>query len=808
MFKNYVLVAIRNLTRNKFFSAINIFGLAVSMSICMAIIMLVADQMLYDKTLAARDRIFRVNTIHVDNKGVETGGTPNATSPLPLAAELSEKYTGIEKVVRFKRGFGNGWIEFENNNVNVPVAGFYADPEAISFFEYEMEYGDAATALVKPYSVVLTRKAADKLFKEKNPVGQTLKVGETGTFTVTGVLNDTHKKSHIVFEALASMATVKSKEAESKSKGELDDWMNFWNGWTYVMLEPGKDSEDLQQHLDKIYTQHIASSTNPDLWKAKFQLQSLAKITPGPFINNPIGPSLPWIFVYFLGGLAGVVMLTSCFNFTNLSIARSLKRAKEIGVRKVTGAARWQIFVQFLSESVVISLCALLIACFLLIALKPMMLQLNFARIFRWDLELNTGVYAVFVGFALVVGIFAGLFPAVVLSAFQPVKVLKGISSIKLFSRMGLRKTLLVSQFTISLIFILTVVIMYNQLELFVTKDYGFNMDNNIVVKLNHTSAQVLKTELQKYSSVKSVTASSHIPAAGTTYGNRFKKDLSDKEWENLSYFVTDEDYLKNMEIKLVSGKFFTAENGNANKNFIVINETAVSALHYKNAIDVIGEELIYQPDSSKKTIIGVVKDYNHGQLLEKIEPLALMYNPDEINLLQVRYEGKREQALASVEKAWATVNPGLKIDQKEMHDEISYFYNTVFGDIVHVLGGIAFLAIMISCLGLLGMATYTIETRVKEISVRKVLGSSDGQLVVLLSKGFFSLIVIAIAIGVPAAWFLNNLWLQLMAYHTDFDFSVIGIGVSVLVILGGVTIGSQTLRAAFTNPVDNLKNE
>jgi putative ABC transport system permease protein len=806
MIRNYFLVAIRNLTRNKFFSAINIFGLAVSMSICMGIIMLVADQMRYDRHNSKSGSIYRVNSYHVDNKGIPSGGVESATAPLPLRTELLEKYTGIEKAVRIKRGFGNGWLEFENQNVNIPLAGFFADAEVLDFFEYELQYGESSTALRDPFSVVLTRKAADKLFKDENPLGQTIKVGDNGTYTVTGILKETENKSHIVFEALASMSSVEGLKSQGKPAKEMEDWMNFWDGWTYVLLEPGKSPQDILPHLEKIYQTHIASVQNPDAYKAKFHLQSLLDITPGPMVNNPIGPSLPWVFVYFLAGLAGVVMLTSCFNFTNLSIARSLKRAKEIGVRKVTGAARWQIFTQFLSESVVISSCSLVMAFIILLLAKPLMLQLSFARIFRWDLEANYMVFAIFLVFAIVVGIFAGLFPAIVLSAFQPVKVLKGVNSMKLFSRMGLRKTLLVSQFTISLVFILTVIVMYNQLELFMNKDYGFNMKNNLVVKLNETSATALKNELLKYANVKNVSAASHIPAAGTTYGNGFKKDLSEKDWTTLNYFVTDEDYLKNIEVNLVAGKFFAAENVASNKNFIVINEEAVKTLHYKDAIDALGEELVFQRDSTKKIIIGVVKDYNHLALLSKIEPMALMYDPGALSLLQVRYDGTHTDAVKSVEKAWASINPGLKIDFKELEAEIKYFYNMVFGDFVNILGVMAGLAIMISCLGLLGMATYTIETRMKEISVRKILGSSDRQLVVLLSKGFIAMLTIAVFIGVPLAWFINNLWLEFMAYHTELNIGVALIGVLILFALGGITIGSQTLRAAFTNPVDNLK--
>ena len=811
MIRNYFLVALRNLTRNKFFSAINIFGLAVGMSISMAIIMLVADQMMYDRFNTKRDRIFRVISRVVSNAGAEIGAMDNSTSPMTLREELLENYTGIEKVVRFKRGFGNNWMEMEGQNVNIPLTGFYADPEALQVFEYALEYGDEKTALVEPYSVVLTKRAARKLFREENPLGLTLKVGDLGLFKVTGILKEINHKSHIVFEGLASMSTVKS--LASKAQGErfannLNDWSDYWNGWTYVVIEKGRTKEDIKAHLDKIYQEHIATIENPETYKANFHLQSLTEITPGKLINNSIGPSLPWIFVYFLGGLAALIMLTSCFNFTNLSIARSLTRAREIGVRKVTGAARWQIFTQFLSESILISFFSLILAGGLLFFIKPLMLGLNFARIFQWDLAANYGVYAAFIVFAILVGILAGIFPAAILSGLQPVKVLKRLENVKMMSKIALRKTILIVQFTLSLIFILSVILLYKQLELFKIKDHGFSMTNNLVIKTNNTSVENLKTELSKYSNIKNASAASHVPASGTTYGNGFKKNLEETEWTSINYFVVDENYLGNIEVDLVAGKYFTAKAGEANRNYVVVNEEAVKSFHYSSPFDAIGQEVIYQPDSSRKTIIGVVKNYNHQFLMAEISPMALLYNPREFSLLQVKYSGSYQDAVASIEKAWRTINPQLKIDYNDFEAEIKQFYEIIFGDLVNVLGVISFLAILISCLGLLGMATYTTETRRKEISIRKVLGSTDRALVFLLSKGFLTLIWVSVLIGVPLAWFLNNLWLELIAYRTSFNLGVVLTGVGILLALGVITVGSQTLRAAFTNPVDNLKNE
>ncbi len=806
MLLNYFKTALRSLLRHRFFSAINIFGLAVAMALSMCIIMLVADQMMYDRYNTKRDRIYRVNSIPFGQQGEQH--TETATSALSLKQELLENHTGIEKAVRIVRGFGNMWLEIEQN-VNIPVAGYYVDPEMLDMFEYELEYGDAHTALIEPYSVVLTKKAAKKLFKQENPVGETFKVGKEGPYKVTGVIKENKHKSHIVFDALASIATVKSLEANGTRKKNLDNWYNYTQGWTYILMEKGKTPSSLQPAIEKIEKKYFAVLPKPDTQqKVKYHLQGLMDITPGPFINNPIGPFLPWVFIYFFAGLAGVVMLTSCFNFTNLSIARSLTRAREIGVRKVTGATRVQIFLQFLSESVMVSLVALAGALLMLILLKPLMLKLSFARLLMWDLEANYFVFGVFVVFALVVGVLAGFFPAVVLSGFQPVKVLKSLGTMKLFSNVGLRKTLLIAQFAFSLIFILSVIVVFNQLQLFLRADHGFSMEKKMVVGLSNTSPTTLKTELLKYANIENVSAVSHMPAAGSNYGEGYKRSLSDKDWTDLYYYSTDEDYLKNMQLSLVAGNYFSPANGESNKNFIVLNEKALETFHFKSPADALGQELIIQKDSSRKQIIGIVKNYNHQMLMEKMEPMGLIANPDEYRLLQVKYNGSYEEAGKSIEKAWTAINPSLKVDYKDFDAEVHKLYDVLFGDLVSILSVIAFLAITISCLGLLGMATYATETRIKEISIRKVLGSSDRELVYLLSKGFVAILFIAIVIAVPAAYFINNLWLEQMAYHVSVDVFTISLGILALLLFSGLTIGSQTWRAVFINPVENLKGE
>jgi putative ABC transport system permease protein len=806
MLRNYFTTAIRNLLRHRFFSAINIFGLAMAMTICMGIIMLVADQMQYDRYNTKRDLIHRVTAIRA-NYQTEGGAITTSTTNMALKAEL-EKHAGIDHVVRFHRGFGNGWIEFDKGDVNVPLSGYFADPGALQMFEYELQYGDPNTALKEPFSVVLTRQAADKLFTEENPIGKTVKVGELGLYTVTGVLQKTDRKTHIAFEALASMSSLLSLDAQGTMDARADSWTDFWRTWTYVQLKPGVDVADIQVYLDKVYEQKEAPILNEDFHGMRMHTQSLTAITPGDLTNNPIGPSLPWFLVYVLSGLAGVIMVTSCFNFTNLSIARSLTRAREIGVRKVNGASRLQIFAQFLSEAIVVSLCSLAISVVLLMLVKPLILQLTFARIFRWDLASNFLVYAIFLAFAVVVGLLAGAFPALVLSKFQPVKVLKGLSNMRLFSKMGLRKALLVSQFTLALVFILSVTVLYSQLDMFLHTDHGFDMKQQIALTLNRAQPGPLRNELLKHNNIINVAVASHLPAAGITYGDGFKKDLSEKDWTSLDYYWVDEGYQANLKLTLVAGKFFDAANGESNRNLVVVNEQAVTSLHYDSPFDAIGTTLHFHEDSVVRTIIGVVRDYHHQSLIDRIKPMVMMYGPDRWQVMQIKYSGTYSEAMKAVTEAYNVTNPGLKVDAGAMDEKCMLLYNTLFGDAVQVLGFIAFLAIAISCLGLLGMATYATETRLKEVSIRKVLGSSNRSLVYLLSKGFLTILLIAIGIGVPAAYFLNTLWLELMPYHVFVDAPKIIFGVSMLIVFGAVTIGSQTWRATFVNPVDNLKSE
>ncbi len=795
MIYSYLKIALRNIKKQKLFSAINIFGLSFSLSVCLIIIMLVADQSSYDDFNADADRVYRVNHTKTDMDAVIAG---MATSPMPLGEELMSNYTGIENYARLYRGFGNKWIKIEHD-VNIPIAGYYADAGVFDVFQYELALGNKHTALEEPYSVVLSHEGAKKLFNTDNPIGEVIKVGELGSYKVTGVLKPIDGKSHIKFEGLASISTVPGLVKQGVLSTPLDDWKNRNRGWTYLKLQEGTTVEQVEQDLAQI--SHAQYDQYEDI-NADFYLQNIRKISPGPLMGNPIGPSVPFILVYFLTGLAVIVMISACFNYTNLSIARSLERAREVGVRKVFGAVRGQVFTQFLTESVVIAVLAFFFSLVLMTILKPAFLALNFSQMLDWDLKQSFSVYLLSLVFSILVGIIAGVLPSSFHSSVKALDALKKLSGVKVMSRVGMRKALIVGQFCISLLLVITVKVIYDQMDFMLNKDYGFDKEANIVIRLNNTDPELLKTELQKYASVTNVSAACFVPASGTST----QRDVFIEEEEKaLNFFYADEDYLDNMGLELIAGKTFTKDN---RKNKLIINEQAIPFLGFENAIDAIGKPVITD-DSVTQQVVGVIKDFHHETLLSEIKPLAIQYNPERFSILQAKVNSQNVQAaFGDIEKAWVTVNPSLQIDYKLMADEVSFFTEMMFGDLSKVVFFISMLAISISCMGLMGIVVYSTQLRMKEVSIRKVLGATSKSLVLLLSKSFIKLLGVSIVLAVPLAWLINNAWLNSIAYRTEISVFSVLLAVFIVATLGFLVIGSQTFKTANSNPGKTLREE
>ncbi|SMD33761.1 ABC-type transport system, involved in lipoprotein release, permease component [Reichenbachiella faecimaris] len=795
MFYNYFKISIRNIRKHKLFSFINVFGLSFSLSICLIIIMLLADQFSYDRFNTEADGIYRINHTRSDLDAIVEG---MATSPMPLAEELARKYTGVSSYTRLTRGFGNGWVKLMQD-VNIPLSGFFADPSFFNMFQYEFEYGNSETALLEPYSVVLSKETAEKLFNKENPVGETIIVGELGSYKVTGVLKRIEGKSHIKFDGLASMATLESLVKKETLPENLMSWRNRSWTWTYVKLEENIEPETIEKNLAIISDEQYGAMDDMD---AEFYLQNIRAISPGPMIGNQIGPGIPMIFVYFLAGMAIVVIVSSCFNYTNLSIARSLNRAREVGIRKVFGAVRFQILMQFLTESIIISVLAFVFSLGIVQLMEPIFLDLNFSQLLDWNLNQSLEVYLICLAFSIAVGFLAGIVPASFHSSVRALQALKNLSGVKVFSKLGLRNALIVAQFGLSVFLVITVKLIYDQMNFMVDSDYGFEADNIVVVKLNNTDSNQLKHELLTYPEIRSVSAAGFVPASGSSTSTTVLIDKVEKE---LQYFEVDEDYVENMGLTLVAGSSFTKD---INQRKLVINEEASTSFGYPHPLDAIGQIVVLE-DSISYEVIGVMKNYNHETFLSSIKPMALIYNPKEFGILQVRVNSSSyEQAIESIETAWEKVNPDLKIEYKLMSDEIAFFADLMFGDLTKIVSFISFLAIIIACLGLMGMVVFSTQSRLKEVSIRKVLGASNQALIFILSKGFAKLLLLAVIISVPLTWVINNSWMNFIAFRVEIGAGVMLFGVAIVAVLGLIVVGSQTWQAANTNPSKVLRDE
>lgn len=803
MLLNYLKIAIRNLLKYKSFSFINIVGLSFSMSVCLLIITIINDQMSHDSFHENKDRIYRVIT-DVQEKAGAGGRFLYASTAMPVAGALKNDYTGVEEAVRITKSLrGDGKVEEKI----IFVKGIFADQSFLEVFNFTLKDGNPTTALKDPYSVILSEKTAHKFFGVSNPLGETIEIGDKGVYTVTGVIKDTPAKSHITFDLIGSASTITILEKENiiQYNKVVGEWGNPYATYVYILLEEGVNPEIINNNLLEISDQHVDAS---EKHISKFQLQKLSSITPSPVMNNMFSQTLPVEVVLFMGLLALIVMLSACFNYTNLSISRALTRAKEVGIRKVSGARREQVVTQFLSESVLFSMISLAFSILIYQYLLSAFNKMHIAREISLNFEANLSTYFWFVGFSIVVGVLAGLTPAIFLSAFKPIKVLKNFSGIKLFSRLTLRKSLIVAQFTISLFFIITAIIISKQSGLLINAEYGFTKENIINIKLQDAKAEQYLNEITQRTDVIQASACSHIPVTGQSYGDRLRRNAEDEE-TRIRYFYTDQNYIENLDLTLIAGSTFPENASMDNEQFIVLNEEAIKALKFDNANESIGETImIGRSDSSLVQIIGVVKNYNYEMLMMDIGPMALRYKPRAFQYVNVKVKANDiEATLAGLENEWKKLDQAHAFDYQFFDEQVENTYGFV-KDLRGIISITAILAIIIASLGLLGMAIYNAESRVKEIGIRKVMGAEVSTIIIHLSKGFLLLIGLSIIIATPMAYFANNLWLQEIANRITVGPGILSTGILILLGLGVITIGSQSVRAAFANPADSLRDE
>ncbi|MEM6542833.1 MAG: ABC transporter permease, partial [Bacteroidota bacterium] len=625
MLKNYLKVALRNILKHRLFSVITILGLSVSMATCLLIILLIYSQKKRDSFHEKGDRIVRVLSLE-DSRSF-------ASTPLPLGNMLSEDYPHlIEDAVQIRSSFVGGDMIFGENRI--PLAGRYVDDRFFAVFDFNLIAGDVATVLQAPFSIVLTKNSAEKLFGETNPIGKSVKLSDIGLntmgidvvltenkenvlgdFVVTGI-TDNSLPSHIQFDFLISASTLPSLVKQGKSDITFDTWENYFDAYLYLVLKKGVSEKDLQPILNAIASEKYTSLEDVNI---TFAPEKLSQINLSKFHQNPMSLRMPVEVIYVLSFLGIIVLFSACFNYVNLSFARSLARSKEIGVRKTMGAARYQVFVQFMMESILVGLLSLAFAIGLLQLLSRMFLNLWINRFLILDFRFDIALFLVFILFSIVVGLMAGVFPASFLSSFSPIKTLRNTKGITLGKGKGLplRKGLVVLQFCASLLFIITTLLIFSQLNYLMEKEYGFNQDHVINLKLQGIDHGTLADELSKNPSIQGISASSFVPGTGGYSGgvlikNRFSESQSDVA---SSFIAIDQNFIPNLKIPLKAGTNFPSSMPKNSEEYVILNEAAARLLGHNEPKAVVGETILLGEDQIPVEVIGLTANFIYDLL-------------------------------------------------------------------------------------------------------------------------------------------------------------------------------------------------
>lgn len=794
MIKNYALIALRNIRKRKIFSFINITGLAISLSLCLFVVKLTFTLYSSDRFHEKKDRIYRV----ISQTTGENDVIELATAPLPLMYEL-EQIPEIETVIRIKKNFGGAAAAMKKI---LMVQGLYADKDFFHVFSYELEAGNPKTCLSEPYSLVVTKELSQKFFGTRSSIGEILSIQDLGDFKITGVMKDTSKlHSHMRFECLASLSTLNSLEKQKKIIASLENWKNLNDNYVYFLLRENASPNRIEELFPAIVKKHYPDTETEYI----YSLQALTKISPGKnlgnFLSTPaVSPQLPLL----LSGISLLIMIIACFNYTNLSLAKALSRAKEVGIRKAIGANRFKLITQFIGEAVTYALIAFILALILLKLVIPVFVSQM--PLYTGMESQSLGVILFFIMFTVFTGFLAGIIPALYISKFNPAEVLRDITKAKIFSRINLRRALVVFQFFISFVFIITTIVLYKQVRLEKNIDTGFNAENILNVELQNTNYETFKQEISTHPAVSRVSASAFILCTGARWGTRAKTPDASEFFE-VDFISIDNDFIENFELELVAGENFPEMTHPENERFVILNEMAVERFGFESPLDSIGQIITFR-ENKHLEVTGVVKDFLSQSTSSPVNPQVLRIIPEyfEYANLKIRTDDM-ESTLLFLETKWRELEPFRPFTYSFFEDQLEDYFAEV-ENVVRSVYFIAFLAILIAFFGLLGMVIYDTEARVKEIGIRKVMGASVIDIILVTSKSFVFLLLLAATLATPVAWLINNMLLQDLSTRIELGFGIFAFGLLMMFALGFITIFSQTIRAAFANPVDSLRYE
>ena len=790
MVKNYFKVAWRNLLKNKVFSLINILGLTIGITICMMIFLFIMNEFSFDKFHTQQKSIYRV----MRGYDISKNRVPYLSGP--YATALLNDFPGeIKKAIRVMPS--NGLVSFGDVSFNEKKL-YIADPDFFTVFSFPLIKGDPATALKDPASVVLSEATAKKYFGKQNPIGKVIEVDKIRQLKVTGIAKNVPSNSHLDFDLVMPLSNYYNEE-----------WFKVWinnNNFTYVLLNEKASKAKLEKRFASFMEKYMGKEMARMGAHFDLALTPLADIYFEPssaFDNVKHGDKK---VVYIFLSIAVFILLIACINFMNLSTIRAVERSKEVGLRKVMGALRNHLVWQFIGESVLLTFIACIFSLALLQVLMPLYNQLlGYSLTVSWN---AMPIYLFLAGVILVVGFLAGSYPAFFLSVFSPIQALKG----KLRLGKGgafLRQTLVVMQFSISVLLIIGTIVIMSQMKYLKEKELGYNKEHSIIVPIDNNDFYdhrlAFKNELQSRAAITSVSLMSGEPG-GFFDTHTFEAEGQPDVWKSRTEFA-DFEYVKTLGLKIVAGRDFSSQYATDTTDAVLINRTAAVSLGFtpEQAIGKWIKNTIR--DSLKRKVVGVVEDFNFLSLKEKMDALVISPSEDRrVAVIKIK-PGNVQSAVAVIKNAYSKVAPVYPFEYSFLDQKFDSLYKTDIRQ-QKILGIFSGLAIFIACLGLFGLASFTANKRIKEIGVRKVLGSSVQNIVILLSKDLLKPVLIATVVAIPVGYYAMSNWLQNFAYRTPLHWWVFAIAAVITFFIALFTVSIKALKAAIANPVQSLRTE
>ena len=803
MLRNYLTIAVRNLLRHKGYSAINVLGLAIGMASCVLILLYVQDELAYDQHHEKKDRIYRIaESATITGRSIEAAVTPPSWAPV-----LARDYPEIERYTRIKPPGSRWLIRYEENRFYERYF-IFADSSVFDIFTIPLVQGNPATALVEPHTVVVSESMAGKYFGDENPIGKVITGDDLYEFTVTGIMRDMPRNSHFHFDFLASFATLAPNQLYYSDPDDIQNGGFNHDLYTYLLLREGATREEMESRFRPFLDKYLGEVLQSAGIEANPYLQPLTDIYLHSNIEAELRPNSDIRYVYIFTSLAVFILVIACVNFMNLSTARSARRAQEVGIRKVLGAQRIQLIRQFIGESVLLSLIALAIALGLVHLLLP-----QFNLLSGKDLVMDYGsawLVPALAAITLLVGFAAGGYPAFLLSSFRPVAVLTGALKSGA-SHSVLRKVLITFQFSISILMMVGTAVVFSQLEFMKNKRLGFESEHLAVVRMPDENALrgygAYKNAVLQYPEILQVSTSSSVPGAQTSLNLLTPEGMPPDQSPVFQTIWGDFDFAETMKFELAAGRTFDTAFA-TDSSACLINETAARALGWEDAIDKTFRFAGSPETAPSHRVIGVMRDFHQHSLRQPIEPLMILFNaPGPYMVIRMRGEDPR-RGLEILQDQWRQTypnHPAMEISFLDANLEQLYAAEQRLGN-VFIAG--AALSILIACLGLLGLSSYMAEQRTREIGIRKVLGATISNVIVLLSRDFTKLVLLAFVIGAPAGYLAMGAWLEDFPYRVDLGLGVFVLAGLVALVISWLTVGYQAFRAATANPADAVHGE